>query len=126
MRMNVLTSARIEIKKHTKQKYSILRKYLKACLTFEKIYGNFAYIDTHGGSGKVLFEGQEVSGSPLIAAQSLVHPECYVVEINEKRRLILRKSVAGIPNVQVYDGDCNRKMSQILSRVEPWKFTFCF
>jgi len=124
--MNVLTSARIEIKKHTKQKYSILRKYLKACLTFEKIYGNFAYIDTHGGSGKVLFEGRETNGSPLIAAESEAHPQCYAIEIDKDRRLLLRKAVAGIPNIKIIEGDCNKEIDSLLKQIEDWKFTFCF
>lgn len=121
-----MTSGLLEISKHTFQKYAILKKYFQACLKFQKKYKNFAYIDSHGGSGRVLFEGQEHAGSPLIAAKSQVHPTCYVVEINEDRRLLLRKSVANIPNVEIFDGDCNKKIDNVLEKIEPWKFTFCF
>jgi three-Cys-motif partner protein len=116
----------IQIQKHTLQKYNILRKYFEACLKFEKIYKNFAYIDTHGGSGKVLFEGQQVHGSPLIAAESKVHPECYAIEIDEERRLLLRKAVSGIPNIKIIGGDCNKEIGSLLRQIENWKFTFCF
>ncbi|TMI25735.1 three-Cys-motif partner protein TcmP [Candidatus Bathyarchaeota archaeon] len=121
-----MANGHIQIKKHTLQKYDILQKYLKACLTFEKKYRNFAYIDTHGGSGKVLSEGQEINGSPLIGAESEAHPQCYAIEINCDRRMLLRKAVTGIPNIKIVEGDCNKEISSILRGIEDWKFTFCF
>jgi three-Cys-motif partner protein len=121
-----VVSGLLEISKHALHKYSILRKYFQACLKFQEKYRNFSYIDTHGGSGRVLFEGIEQFGSPLIAAKSAVHPQTYVVEINQTRRLLLRKSVAGIPNVEIFEGDCNKRISEILSKIESWKFAFCF
>jgi len=95
-------------------------------LRFQAKYRNFSYVDTHAGSGRVLFEGHEQFGSPLIAVTSPVHPQAYVVEINEARRLLLRKSVAEIPNVEIFDGDCNKRIDGILNRIQPWKFAFCF
>ena len=121
-----MANGHIQVKKHTLQKYEILRKYLKACLTFEKKYQNFAYIDTHGGSGKVLFEGHEINGSPLIGAESEAHPQCYAIEIDQERRLLLRKAVVGTPNIKIVEGDCNREISSILRGIDDWKFTFCF
>jgi three-Cys-motif partner protein len=121
-----LANGSLQIKKHTLQKYDILRKYLKACLTFEKKYENFAYIDTHGGSGKVLFEGKEINGSPLIGAESEAHPQCYAIEINQERRMLLRKAVGGIPNIKIIEGDCNKQISSLLKQIEDRKFTFCF
>jgi len=121
-----LANGLIQISKHTFQKYNILRKYFKACLNFEKIYKNFAYIDTHGGSGNVLFEGQQIHGSPLIAAESEAHPQCYAIEINQERRLLLRKAIAGMPNIKIIEGDCNKEISSLLRQIENWKFTFCF
>jgi len=121
-----LANGHIQIKKHTLQKYEILRKYLAACLQFEKKYQNFAYIDTHGGSGKVLFEGKEVDGSPLIGAESEAHPQCYAIEINQERRLLLRKAVAKIPNIKIIEGDCNKEISSLLKQIEERKFAFCF
>ncbi len=121
-----MTDGPLHIKKHTFQKYDILRKYLKACLTFEKKYQNFAYIDTHGGSGKVVFEGHEVHGSPLIAAESEAHPQCYAIEIDVGRRLLLRKATTGVPNIEVIGGDCNRKIASLLKQIDDRKFAFCF
>ncbi len=115
----------LKIKKHTFQKYNILRKYFEACLKFENIYGNFAYIDTHGGSGNVLFNGQAVHGSPLIATESKV-PQCYAIEIDKERRLLLQKAVAGLTNIKIIKGDCNKKIASLLKEIDTRKFVFCF
>jgi len=103
-----------------------LQKYFKACLNFEKTYGNFAYVDTHGGSGRVLFEGRTILGSPLIAAQSEAKPECYAVEIDKERRLLLRKAITGLQNIKVIEGDCNKEISSLLKGIDSRKFTFIF
>ena len=116
------------IKEHTLlKKYTILRKYLDACIVFHKKYHNFAYIDTHGGSGKVIFKGELEDGSPLIAAKAAEGFPCYIVEIDDERFNLLKKSTEGLRNVTLFHGDCNEVINDILSEIPRWKvFVFCF
>jgi len=116
----------LEIKEHTHKKYRILGKYLGACKTFNKKYRNFAYVDTHAGSGKVLFEGDFEDGSPLIARAINPSFPCYVIEINEDRYKILNDSVTDLPNITAIHGDCNEKIPEVLRKIPGWKFTLCF
>ena len=119
----------LEIKEHTHKKYTILRKYLEACKKFADKYGNFVYIDTHGGSGKVLDikTGKLIDGSPLIA-RKLVNPTfpCYAIEVRKDRYKLLKKSTKNLQNFRVIWGDCNKKIEEILKNIEEWKFFLDF
>jgi len=115
----------MEIKDHTLTKHRILKKYLRACEKFHGKYQNFCYVDTHGGSGMVSYEGKERTGSPLIAAN--IHPyPCHVVEIDPKRFSCLEESARPYSHISVYNGDCNQKIEEILKQIASWKFIFCF
>jgi three-Cys-motif partner protein len=115
------------IKPHTLHKYNILRKYLNVCKTFDKVYSNFVYVDTHGGSGRVSCRGNWVDGSPLIASGWNINAPCHIVEINPETYSCLCESTKDRPNVHTYGGDCNGLIEQILSKIPKWrKFVFCF
>lgn len=119
----------IEIEPHTQQKYSILRKYLDVCLKFHSKYGNFVYVDTHGGSGKVLLKDKNIQldGSPLIAASCAPTCPCHIVEIDPERHKILTEATRGHPNVTTYLGDCNSIINSILGSIQKWRnFVCCF
>jgi three-Cys-motif partner protein len=116
----------VEIKPHWLTKHKILGKYLNACLKFQEIYSNFAYIDSHGGSGRVLLDGKQTDGSPLIAASRLKSFPCHITEINEESYRRLVESSKGIPNVHAQNGDCNVLVPQILKSIDSWKFCLCF
>lgn len=116
----------LQIQPHTQHKYSILRKYLGVCKTFNRHYSNAFYIDTHGGSGQVSLEGQSIDGSPRIAASTLDFP-CHIIEIDPERFKSLCESTNGCSNVTTYNGDCNQLISSILNKVPQYqRFVFCF
>ena len=116
----------LEIKEHSHMKYNILRKYLLACERFSKKYQNFAYIDTHGGSGKVVFKNKFEDGSPLIARKVNPTFPSYAIEINPNRCRRLKESVKDLSNITVIQGDCNQKIEEILKDIPEWKFVLCF
>jgi len=116
----------IEIRPHWKKKHAILEKYLRACMKFENKYHNFAYLDTHGGSGQLILDGQFTPGSPIIAANVTPTFPCHVIEIDLRRFRRLVSSTRDLPNVQLHKGDCNKIAPGLLSRIEVWKFVFCF
>jgi len=119
----------IRIEPHTQRKYIVLRKYLDVCHKFHCKYKNFVYVDTHGGSGRVLLKGRNISveGSPLIAAAYTPDWPCHIVEIDPDTYGMLRQAVDGHPNVVTYLGDCNSIIHQILGSVPKWKnFVCCF
>jgi len=119
----------IEIEPHSLHKYNILRKYLGVCKTFNKIYDNFAYVDTHGGSGQVSFKAkaQWIEGSPLIASHWNPNAPCHIVEIDPSTYQCLCESTKKCGNIFTYHGDCNRLIASILSKIPKWqKFVFCF
>ncbi len=112
---------------HSHRKYRILEKYLRACQRFSNIYQNFAYVDTHGGSGKVLDAGNLTDGSTLIAAKITPNFPCYVVEIDPLRYILLKDSAKAIPHVTPFFGDCNTEIDRILSLVPKGRvFVFFF
>jgi len=116
----------LHVKEHTLTKYRIHEKYLRACLVFQKNYDNFAYIDTHGGSGNVYYKGRLRAGSPVIAAKTLKFP-CHIIEIDPYRFKALQESVKCYPHVRVYYGDCNKVIDRVLSRIEcRRRFFLCF
>lgn len=120
----------MEIEPHTLHKYSILKKYLKVCEKFDKLYSNFVYVDTHGGSGRVSLkdkQGELVDGSPLIAAHWTPSFPCHIVEIDPETYRCLSDSTEGCRNVHTYHGDCNKLINEILLRIpKGQKFVFCF
>ena len=125
----MLPNGYIEIKPHTLHKYNILRKYLNVCKTFNRIYNNFTYIDTHGGSGRVSFRhGREwIEGSPLIASRWNPKAPCHIVEIDPDTYQCLCKSTSDCKNIHTYHGDCNELIGKILSTIPKGrKFVFCF
>jgi three-Cys-motif partner protein len=122
-------SSYIEIKAHSLIKYQILRNYLGVCQRFEDYYHNFAYIDTHGGSGQVLdlTDNSRKAGSVLTAAQIQPSFPCYAVEIDDLRFALLNDSARTLKNVELHKGDCNELIHKILLKIERGKrFVFCF
>ena len=120
------------IKKHSYKKYRVLQKYLGACRNFQKIYKNFVYVDTHGGSGKVFDKEKKKfeDGSPLIARRTLntnfqAYP-CYIIEVEPAKYNNLKKSTNGFKNIKLIKGDCNKKILDIIGEIEEWKFILCF
>lgn len=124
---------------YAEQKYSILRKYLGACEKFARRYGNFAYIDTHGGSGLIkeepsLFSNDRITeGSPLLAAriiQSWKHAQgffpCHIIEIDPQKYTALRHSLSDFSWIHTHEGDCNALLPQIWKEIPSWAFTLCF
>ena len=116
-------------KPHSRRKDSIFRKYLGACKRFSDRYQNFAYIDTHGGTGEVIdFETKKsADGSVLAAAKLQPSFPIYAVEIDPDNYKLLHQSAQGYPNVTVFHGDCNKKIDDILKLIPKGrKFVFCF
>jgi three-Cys-motif partner protein len=119
----------LEVKAHSKRKHSILRKYLGACKVFSDKYQNFAYVDTHGGTGEVIdFETKKnTEGSVLVAASLQPSFPCYVVEIDPDNYKLLQQSTQKYPHVTLFPGDCNEKIDDILKLIPKGrKFVFCF
>lgn len=119
----------IRIKKHSHRKIRILKKYLKPCIAFSKKHGNFAYIDTHGGTGKIIDDdsGEKIDGSVLTYAKTELTWPCYCVEINPERFTLLQESTKEFPNIKRFNGDCNVIIDEILNEIQPGeKFIFCF
>jgi three-Cys-motif partner protein len=116
----------VEIKPHWEKKHRILGKYINACFAFQKKYNNFAYIDTHGGSGRVFIDGKLKDGSPLIAAKELSAFPCYTTEINDESYSRLVETTKGYPNIKAVKGDCNALLPGIVATIESWRFCLCF
>jgi three-Cys-motif partner protein len=117
------------IKSHHYHKYSILGKYLGACLVFQSRYGNFIYVETHGGSGLVhdVEKDELVPGSPIIARNNINEElPCYILEIREDRYKRLCESLEEYPNANPICGDCNNEISNVLDSLPKWKFKLCF
>ena len=125
----MLNLAYLPIKAHSYRKYRILEKYLRACERFSDKYQNFAYVDTHGGSGKVLdvCTDKLTDGSTLIAARITPNFPCYVVEIDPLKYALLKTSAKELSNVKTFFGDCNREIHKILATIPKGQmFVFCF
>ena len=119
----------LEIKEHSYRKYRILGKYLGVCQKFGDKYSNFVYVDTHGGSGKVLDICKDTltDGSTLIAAKITPSFPCHVVEIDPAKYALLQASTRGLPNVTTYCEDCNTEIHKILAAIPKGRmFVFCF
>jgi len=127
--LNENSDGLIRIKPHTKRKYRILDKYVKACSQFNNKYQNFAYIDTHGGTGRIIDDKteEELDGSVLTAAQAQPTWPCYCIEINEDRFSLLKESTENVENINLYCGDCNEIVDDILEDLDLGeRFVFCF
>lgn len=119
----------LEIKEHSYRKYRILGKYLGVCQRFGDKYSNFVYVDTHGGSGKVLDICKDTltDGSTLIAAKITPSFPCHVVEIDPEKYSLLEASTKELPNVFPYHKDCNIQIHEILRAIPKGQmFVFCF
>jgi three-Cys-motif partner protein len=119
----------IEIKGHSHRKYTILQKYLDACQKFEDRYHNFAYVDTHGGTGMVLDLTDKIRkpGSVLTAARITPTFPCYTIEIDDLHFALLEHCTKSLSNVTRFHGDCNTLIHSVLSQIERGKrFVFCF
>lgn len=118
----------ITIKQHTKYKYDIIRKYaFEACAMFARKYKNFVYIDTHGGSGRIILpDGQTGDGSILIMRHNIGDFPMHVIEIDTGRYSMLVESTEKFRNIKTYYGDCNEIIDQILKKIPSWKFFLCF
>ncbi|MGA2876316.1 MAG: three-Cys-motif partner protein TcmP [Nitrososphaerales archaeon] len=112
----------------THRKYTILRKYLEACEKFAGKYRNFAYSETHGGSGRIRLtsNGLEEDGSPLIAGRITPSFPCHIVEIDPGRFATLQTSINGLSHVKAINGDCNVHIDLVLSQLYSWVFSFFF
>lgn len=120
----------VPIMKHSEKKYNILKKYcFGVCAVFFKKYKNFVYIDTHGGSGKILLpDGKTLGDGSILIAQSAV-PDfpCYAIEIDTERYSRLVEFTKPFQNIKSICGDCNEKIDEILKEINPGeKFIFCF
>lgn len=128
-------------KPHAEQKYTILGKYLAACGTLARKYGNFVYIDTHGGSGLIEMEDdtpllstmpRRTEGSPLVAARAMQawssgkEFPCHIMEIHPGRYDTLCQSTANFSWVRTHHDDCNVLLPRILTTVPAWAFVLCF
>jgi three-Cys-motif partner protein len=116
-------------KEHSRRKLRVLEKYLNACKRFADKYENFVYVDTHGGSGKVIGVAGEVveESSPLIASKLLPTYPCHVVEVNPSRFKTLREATKDYPNITLYHGNCNALIDEILSKIPKGRvFVFFF
>lgn len=119
----------LEVKAHSRRKHSILRKYLGACKVFSDKYQNFAYVDTHGGTGEVIdFETKKpADGSVLVAAKIQPSFPIYVVEIDPDNYKLLQQSTQRYLHVTLFPGDCNLRIDEILKLIPKGrKFVFCF
>ena len=119
----------IRTKLHTRRKIRVLEKYLEQCKSFNKKYKNFAYIDTHGGTGKIIDDKTEekVDGSVLTSAKTNPTWPCYCVEIDPERFVLLQESTKNITNINLFKGDCNEIIDEILNEIQPGeRFIFCF
>jgi three-Cys-motif partner protein len=95
-------------------KHEIVSKYGSAYATImsrQKFIKRFVYADGFAGSGVALDKstGELVAGSALRALE-IVPPfsEYHFIELDDKKRDQLRRSMAGRPNVLVHHGDCNQ------------------
>lgn len=119
----------LERKAHSRRKHSILRKYLGVCKVFWDKYQNFVYVDTHGGTGEVIdYDSKKLDdGSVLLAAKIQPSFPIYVVEIDPHNFALLQQSTQGYPHVNLFYGDCNEKIDEILRLIPKGeKFVFCF
>lgn len=121
----------LPIKAHTKGKLEFLTKYLPA---LNKILRSKVpnrpryYVDLFSGPGKCIDKyGNPCDGSPLIATKTRPPFTDFVfVDLNEDYCEALKKRLAGISNVNVKQGDCNKVVSEVLSMMNTSDPCFVF
>ena len=73
------------------------------------------YIDAFAGAGKHISKntGQFVLGSPLNAL-AIIPPfkEYYLIDLNSKKIDSLKEEIKDYPNVNIYNGDCNKLLTE--------------
>lgn len=114
---------------HTKRKLTVHEKYLRQCVKMERIYGNFSYIEAHGGTGLIRIDDETIEGSVIQAAKLAPSAPCKVIEINPERFLTLKEVVErqGLTNIEVIKGDCNVEVPKILDSLPARRrFVLCF
>jgi three-Cys-motif partner protein len=92
-------------------------------------YGNFRYIEAHGGTGLIRVDGEIIEGSLMQAARLAPSAPCTVVEINPERFETLQEVVKrnGLTNVEIINGDCNVEVPKLLQRLPAGRqFILCF
>jgi hypothetical protein len=100
-------------------KLEILRKYAVAYSRILAARPGLAhiYVDAFAGAGMHLSRtsGEMVLGSPLNAL--LVEPpfqEYHLIDLDGEKVAALRGRVEGMPNVHVYEGDCNEVLLRVI------------
>lgn len=114
---------------HTRRKLTVHEKYLRQCVVMARKYGNFRYIEAHGGTGLIRLDGEIIEGSLMQAARLAPSAPCTVVEINLERFETLQEVVKrnGLTNVEIINGDCNVEVPNLLQRLPAGhQFILCF
>jgi len=122
-------------KLHTKEKLTLLEKYLQGYVTATKGAIERYYIDALAGDGQCEIEipdtsrTQTVNGSPLIAMN--IKPEftkCFFIEIDLEKVEALNKLLGDFPRdrYQVKPGNCNLVITEILAKIPQKAPCFAF
>lgn len=117
---------RDEIGPWSEEKLEILRKYVQAYRTIMRAQPGFTavYIDAFAGPGiaRSATTGDDVSGSPLQALSvSPPFDEYHFVDMDEEKIDELRARVADLPNVRIYNADCNQVLCDRILPSVRWK-----
>jgi len=122
-------------KLHTKEKLTLLEKYLQGYVTATKGAIERYYIDALAGDGQCEIEipgtsqTRIVDGSPLIAMRtSPPFTECFFIEIKKKNIKTLSKLLKNFPQnrYKIKEGDCNLVIDEILSEIPQEAPCFAF
>lgn len=131
-----MTRITYRVKGHTFKKLSILQDYLKAYCNATKSAQPFGtyYIDLFAGCGKVEHRqtGEIRNGSPLIALE--LNPgfrRCLFVESEPTACQSLQEYLDSYPpdvqaRAQVFHGDCNAEIDDVLAQVPQTNPVFAF
>ena len=122
-------------KLHTKEKLTLLEKYLQGYVTATKGAMERYYIDALAGDGQCEIEipgtsqTQIVDGSPLIAIK--LKPgftKCFFIEIKKKNIKTLTRLVKDFKQnrYKIREGDCNLVIDEILSEIPQEAPCFAF
>lgn len=130
--MKRLPEGTLQFKLHTCIKLRILDKYLPALSTVVGKGGwPHYFIDACAGSGRILIEGKEGDGSPLIMAKARIKAKrpalrCIFIEDHPKTFERLKENVKPYSNfVKCIYGDCNVELDKALDRISG-SFAFIF
>jgi len=122
---------------YARDKLLFLEKYLPAFLTATKKALTTYYIDLFAGEGKY-DDGSE--GSPLIALRARsrgkemrAFTKCFFVERDSAKKQKLEQAVkelcnqdSSCPEYEIFEGDCNKVIDNILSQINKEAPTFVF